>query len=322
MRVQDGDLDRRSDDPARRSSVRMMPHAAAGKPALATGSAPTPPAPNPEVAPPVWLLALLVAIASVGPMSLNIVTPALPGIALALRSDVETVQLALSLYLVTMGISQLVLGTLADRLGRRPVLIGGFMLAVVASLAAIWAGSISALVVARVLQAFGASAGIVMSRAIIRDLYDRERAASMIGWVTMAIMVVPMIVPPLGGFLDTEFGWPSIFICIAAFAATVLTLVCIALPETLAPGHYGGAARFLEDLMSLLLSRPFVCYVVCAATGSALSSRSLEARRTSSSPRWAAAHSNSDCGSLPCRSPTCWAISAPRGSRSGLAFPR
>jgi DHA1 family bicyclomycin/chloramphenicol resistance-like MFS transporter len=235
--------------------------------------APDAPAPlDSRKAPPrAALLALLVAIASIGPMSLNIVMPALPGIAAALESDAETVQLTLSLYLVCMALSQLVLGALSDRLGRRPVLIAGFALTVVASVIAALAASIAGLVAARCLQAFGACCGIVISRAIVRDLFERERAASMLGWVTMIIMVVPMIVPPLGGLLDTTLGWPSIFVCIALFAAVLLVWVWTALPETLAvPLGGGGLVRFLQEVGLLLRSAAFVGYVLSGATSSAL----------------------------------------------------
>jgi DHA1 family bicyclomycin/chloramphenicol resistance-like MFS transporter len=217
------------------------------------------------------LLALLIAIASIGPMSLNIVMPALPGIARALHADPVTVQLTLSVYLVCMAISQLVLGTLSDRFGRRPVLIGGLILTVAASVVATLATTIEALVAARALQAFGASCGIVISRAIVRDLFARDRAASMLGFVTMVIMVVPMIVPPLGGVLDTVFGWPSIFACIALFAMVLLSWVWLGLPETLAqPLGGGGLIRFLEEVGVLLKNRTFIGYVLCGATSSAL----------------------------------------------------
>lgn len=222
-------------------------------------------------APPLRVLLLLMGIASVGPMSLNIVMPALPAIATALASDIETVQLTLSLYLVCMAVAQLVVGPLSDRFGRRPVLVGGLLLTVAASLATYLASSIGELVLTRSLQAFGASTGIVSSRAIIRDLYERDRAASMIGWVTMVIMVVPMIVPPLGGLLASTLGWSAIFACIALFAFVVLAWVYLDLPETLAvPASGGGVVRFIEDLGHLLTNRAFVSYIACVATGSAL----------------------------------------------------
>ena len=153
------------------------------------------------------LLALLIAISAVGPLSLNILAPAMPGLIGTLGAGAGTVQLTLSLFLLGMAVSQLVLGTLSDRFGRRPVMLAGLALTVVASFAALATSSIAGLIVARTAQAFGATAGIVIGRAVIRDLYDRDRAASMIGWVTMAMVVAPMIAPLIGGALDTALGW-------------------------------------------------------------------------------------------------------------------
>lgn len=218
------------------------------------------------------LLALLIAITAVGPLSLTILMPAMPGIITALNSDIQTVQLALSLYLVAMAFSQLVLGAISDRFGRRPVLIGGLALTVVASLAAFFADTITLLIIARVIQAFGASTGIVIGRAIIRDSYDRERSAVMISWVTMAMVVVPMVSPSIGGILQTAFGWPAIFACIAVGAGAVLTVVIVALPETLVAQtkEQREAANTWTDLAALLRVRAFYGYVLCCATSSAL----------------------------------------------------
>jgi DHA1 family bicyclomycin/chloramphenicol resistance-like MFS transporter len=218
------------------------------------------------------LLALLIAITAVGPLSLTILMPAMPGIITALNSDIQTVQLALSLYLVAMAFSQLVLGAISDRFGRRPVLIGGLALTVVASLAAYFADTITLLIIARVIQAFGASTGIVIGRAIIRDSYDRERSAVMISWVTMAMVVVPMVAPSIGGILQTAFGWPAIFACIALGAGAVLAAVIVALPETLVAQtrEQREAANTWTDLSALLRVPAFYGYVLCCATSSAL----------------------------------------------------
>ncbi len=225
----------------------------------------------PETKPPLRLFLLLIAISAIGPLSLNIVMPALPGIAAALRTDFASVQLILSFYLICMAAAQLALGPLSDRFGRRPVLIGGFILAVVTSFGAMLATTISSLVVARGLQAFGASAGIVIGRAIIRDLYQRDQAASMIGWVTMVIMVVPMVVPWLGGVLQSTLGWEAIFACIGLFATCVLAAIVLALPETIKTrGGVGGVRRFIQELRLLLTSKRFAGYTLCCATGSAL----------------------------------------------------
>jgi MFS transporter, DHA1 family, multidrug resistance protein len=215
------------------------------------------------------LLALLMAMTAIGPATLNIMVPALPRLVQRLATDTGTVQLTLSLYLLSLASAQLLLGPLSDRFGRRPVVLAGLAIAVVASLAAIATASINALIVARVVQAVGASTGIVMGRAIIRDLYERERAASMIGLVTTAMVIAPMIAPLIGGVLDTVFGWEAIFLFIAAFAATVLVWAALVLPETRPVGVSGAPAMLLRDWRALLADAKFHGYVLAGALGSA-----------------------------------------------------
>ena len=216
------------------------------------------------------LLALLIAITAVGPLSLNILTPALPGLIVTFGADAGTVQLTLSLYLAGMAISQLVLGALSDRFGRRPVMLVGLVLTVATSFSALAASSITGLIIARTLQAFGATTGIVIGRAVIRDLYDRNRAASMIGWVTMAMVVAPMIAPLIGGTLDTAFGWRAIFVFIGLFAAVVLAWTALFLPETREAAADGGLERFIADAAGLLRNTTFNGYVLVAAFNSAM----------------------------------------------------
>jgi DHA1 family bicyclomycin/chloramphenicol resistance-like MFS transporter len=215
------------------------------------------------------LLALLMAMTAIGPATLNIMVPALPRLVQRLATDTGTVQLTLSLYLLSLAAAQLLLGPLSDRFGRRPVVLAGLALAVIASLAAIATDSINALIVARVVQAVGASTGIVMGRAIIRDLYERERAASMIGLVTTAMVIAPMISPLIGGILDTAFGWEAIFLFIAGFAALVLMWAALVLPETRPAGVAGAPAMLLRDWRALLADAKFHGYVLAGALGSA-----------------------------------------------------
>ena len=123
------------------------------------------------------LLALLIAMSAIGPLALNILTPAAPALAVSLGTDAATVQLTLSLYLLGIAASQLAVGPLSDRFGRRPVVLTGLAITMLSSLAAIAATSIEQLVLARTAQALGASTGLTVGRAIIRDLYERDRAA-------------------------------------------------------------------------------------------------------------------------------------------------
>jgi DHA1 family bicyclomycin/chloramphenicol resistance-like MFS transporter len=214
-------------------------------------------------------LALLMAMTAVGPTTLNILVPALPALASRLAADTGTVQLTLSLYLLSLAGAQLVLGPLSDRFGRRPVALVGMAINVVASIAAIAAGSIHALIAARILQATGASSGIVIGRTIIRDLYERDRAAAMLGLVTTAMVIAPMIAPFVGGVLDTAFGWEAIFLFIALASGAVLVWAWFALPETGGTTGVQAPGRLWQEWQALLGHRKFHGYVLCSALGSA-----------------------------------------------------
>ena len=148
-------------------------------------------------------------------------------------------------------------------------MLAGLALSVVASLAAIAASSIGALIGARVVQAIGASTGIVIGRAIIRDLYERERAASMIGLVTTAMVIAPMISPLVGGILDTAFGWEAIFLFIAAFSGVVLLWAVLVLPETRPASVAQAPGMLIQEWRALLGNAKFHGYVLCGALGSA-----------------------------------------------------
>jgi DHA1 family bicyclomycin/chloramphenicol resistance-like MFS transporter len=214
-------------------------------------------------------LALLMAMTAIGPATLNMMVPALPGLTTTLGTDAGTVQLTLSLFLLSLASAQLLLGPLSDRFGRRPVVLGGIAITVLASLAGIAASSISALIAVRIIQAIGAATGIVMSRAIIRDLFERERAAAMIGLVTTAMVIAPMVSPMIGGVLDTTFGWQAIFLFITCFSATVWVWAAVTLPETRPKGFEHTSGAFVRDTRTLLGNKKFLGYVLAAALGSA-----------------------------------------------------
>jgi len=226
--------------------------------------------PKRDTATPWGLLLLLMAQTSIGPTTLNIVVPALPQMANRLASDVATIQLTVTVYLLALATGQLVMGPLSDRFGRRPVILAGLALTVAASVLAITMSTVGSLIVARILQALGASAGLVVSRAIIRDLFDRNRAAAMIGLVATVMVVVPTFSPLIGGLLDTGFGWESIFMFTAITTAMTVVWAAIALPETRGlNAPHGASPDFLRDLASLVRTAAFWGYVCAASFGSA-----------------------------------------------------
>jgi DHA1 family bicyclomycin/chloramphenicol resistance-like MFS transporter len=216
------------------------------------------------------LLALLMAMTAIGPLSLNILVPATPGLVARLNTDPATVQLTVSLYLLGLALSQLIMGPLSDRFGRRPVLLCGLMLTVVSSFAALAASSITEIILARSIQALGASTGLVIGRAIIRDMFDRERAASMIGWVATMMVVAPMLTPLVGGILDTAFGWEATFVFVACYALIVWIWAWFKLPETQTDHVTSGGFSYLAgEMRALLRNRAFNAYVLAATLGSA-----------------------------------------------------
>jgi len=216
------------------------------------------------------LMLLLMAVTAIGPTTLNVVVPAVPEMANRLASDVATLQLTVSVYLLALAAGQLAMGPLSDRFGRRPVLLAGLTLTAAASVLAISVGTVSSLIVARVLQALGASAGVVVSRAIIRDLFDRNRAAAMIGLVATVMVVVPTLGPLIGGLLNTAFGWESIFLFTAISTAVVVVWIALALPETRGLNAPAGAREgFVADFKRLAASGKFAGYVLAGTFGSA-----------------------------------------------------
>ncbi len=177
-------------------------------------------------------LPILIAITAVGPLALNIFIPSMPTLVRAFDTDAATVQLALSLYLIGVAVAQLAYGPLSDRYGRRPVLLIGLALFLLGSIACLLAPSIEALIAGRVVQAVGACSGMVLARAVVRDLYDRSEAASKLGYIMMAMVIAPMIAPSIGGLLDWWLGWRASFAFVALFGLAILAAAFASLHET------------------------------------------------------------------------------------------
>lgn len=177
-------------------------------------------------------LAMLIAVAAVSPLGINLYLPSMPGMAAALNVDYAAVQFTLSLYLAAVALGQLVIGPISDRYGRRPVLMGGLIMFVVGSLLCMLAPNIAVLNTGRVIQALGGCAGMALSRAIVRDMYDRTQAASMIAYVTMGMAVAPMLAPTIGGVFEAWHGWRASFAFLALFGLVTIGAVHVLLHET------------------------------------------------------------------------------------------
>ena len=156
-------------------------------------------------------LVLLVGLSALAPLSLQIFLPALPAIQRHFEVTPGVAQLTLSLSILANAVATLAFGPLSDRFGRRPILLSGLVTFVIGSGLAAIAPTIELLIAARILQSVGGAAGMVLARAIVRDLYEREKAASVIAYMTTAMVVVPMLAPVLGAVLVDVSGWRSIF---------------------------------------------------------------------------------------------------------------
>lgn len=213
------------------------------------------------------VLLLLVVMTGIAPISLYILVPALPVLATTFGRDISIAQMTVSLYMVGIALSQLTMGPLSDKFGRRPVLLSGLALMVAASVACIFAETLPQLIAARFFQALGGASGMVVSRAIIRDIYERDRVASMISLVIAALMIGQMVSPLTGGLIETAFGWRAIFYAITIGALAVAVGIAIALPET-RRNRAVGSGGFRSDVRTLIKSRAFIGYVMCQVLAS------------------------------------------------------
>jgi DHA1 family bicyclomycin/chloramphenicol resistance-like MFS transporter len=177
-------------------------------------------------------LAVLVLATSLGPFAMQIFVPALPVIQADFGSPVAVTQLALSLSMISIAVFTLFYGPLADAYGRRPVLLAGIGMYLGGTALCIVAPDIEWLIVGRIFQAAGGASGIVISRAIVRDLYPTDKVASTIAYLTIAMVVSPMIAPVIGGIVIDLVGWRMNFILVGVLGILVIGGVAAALTET------------------------------------------------------------------------------------------
>ncbi len=211
-----------------------------------------------------WRLILVLVVATaIGPFSMQVFLPALPAIQSSFNVMAATAQLAFSLSALAMAVATLFYGPVSDRVGRKKALVAGLVVFLAGSLVCAFATSITWLVVGRIVQAAGGVAGMVLSRAIVRDVYDRERSAAAIAYITMAMVVAPMLAPAIGGVLTDFMGWSTVFLLGGGLGVLVLAAVHRGLPETLVPtDRPTTAAAMLADFRSLLAERRFLGYAL------------------------------------------------------------
>ncbi len=205
----------------------------------------------------------LVMLAGVSALSMSLFLPSLNAIAAEFDVDYGVMQIAVSGYFVATALIQIIVGPLSDRFGRRPVVLLSFAVFAFASAGAMLAGSGNWFLAFRLMQAVVAT-GLVLSRAVVRDLYAQDKAASMIGFVTFGMSVMPMIGPFIGGALQQYLGWRANFAFLTAMGMGMTALVWFDQGETVKNRGMPFAEQ-LRHYPALLGSLPFWGYVMCTA---------------------------------------------------------
>jgi DHA1 family bicyclomycin/chloramphenicol resistance-like MFS transporter len=214
------------------------------------------------------LVIVLALIAGLGPISIHVILPVLPSIKAAFQASNAVTQLTLTLGVVAMAVATIAFGPAADRYGRRPIVILGLALFIGGSALCIWSPNIETLIFGRLVQAFGGAAGIVVSRAIIRDMFSREETARVLGQVMSVVVLAPVLAPGIGGFIVAYAGWRYVFILASAMGVLALVVSLPALKETHKPtGEASSFAQMFRSFPGLLRTPAFIGYAGYAGCG-------------------------------------------------------
>ena len=210
------------------------------------------------------LIVLLAATSALGPAGMQILLPALPVIQDDFSVSNDVAQLTLSLSMFSIAIGTLVYGPMSDKYGRKPTMLLGIFIAIIGSIFCYLADSIGWLIAGRIIQAFGGAVGLVLARAIVRDVYGAEESARVIATLVMVMVIAPMMSPALGGEMMNRFGWESVFLVMAGASVIIFVFLILRQPETLVtPVQFEGIGSMLRTFDGLLKSRPFCGYAFC-----------------------------------------------------------
>lgn len=214
---------------------------------------------------PLWLLAI---ITFCGTFAMHIFVPALPIAAADLKVGAAAMQTTISIYILGLAFGQLIYGPLADKFGRRKVLMFGIVIYTCSGLAAALAPDAQSLITARLFQALGGCSGLVLGRAMVRDTSTASDAVKRLALMNMMVMLGPGLAPLLGGLLANSLGWRSIFFALCALGIANFLLAWQLLPETGKPRAKNGPS-LLHDYKKLLSSKVFLLLTLgggCATT--------------------------------------------------------
>jgi DHA1 family bicyclomycin/chloramphenicol resistance-like MFS transporter len=213
------------------------------------------------------LLAVLALLSAFTPLSIDMYLPALPVIESDLKASVGDIQLTLSAFMIAFGIGQIFYGPAGDRFGRRPVILGGLAVYVLASIGCAFAAAADQLVLLRLLQGLAACGGVVLARTMVRDLAERDQAARAMSLMMACTSIAPMLAPLLGGQILWFLGWRAIFFILAGIGLFAWTAAFIRLPETLRPEYRQPlvVSAILERFGELLRHKAFMGYALTSS---------------------------------------------------------
>jgi len=220
---------------------------------------------RPTLTPP--LLVLLALLSAFTPLSIDMYLPALPTITVDLRGSAGDIQLTLSAFLIAFGFGQIFYGPAGDRFGRRPVILSGLGIYVVASIGCAFAAVAGHLVLLRFLQGLAACGGVVLARTMVRDLAEKDQAARAMSLMHACSSIAPMLAPLIGGQVLWLSGWRAIFWVLAGIGVIAWTAAYLRLPETLRPEyrqplHLGSVVKRYGELVR---HRAFMGYALTGA---------------------------------------------------------
>ncbi|MFL1454002.1 Bcr/CflA family multidrug efflux MFS transporter [Marinobacter sp. GN3S48] len=220
----------------------------------------------PTIERPHRLIALLAALQAFGPLSIDMYLPGLTAIAEDLGSPESSIQLTITAFLIGLFIGMLFYGPLSDKFGRRPLLLGGITLYVVASLGCVLASDAEQLILLRFVQALGGAAASVLGRTIVRDLFPVTEAARVLSLMHLVTMIATLIAPLFGGYLLLLLGWRSLFVALIVFSAITLAFTAWKIPET----HSGdsrnsGVMTVFYAYFRIARHRTAIGYILCMA---------------------------------------------------------
>lgn len=206
--------------------------------------------------PPSFIFVILVAVTFIQPLAIHMFIPAMPVVKAEFGIGTGLAQATISLVMAVMAVATIVYGGLSDRFGRKPVLLGGLALYAIGAGLCWFAGDIWMLLAGRALQAMGTGCGVVLARAILRDIYGQDRIVQMVAYLTAAYVLAPLLAPPLGGVMVDTLGWRSLFMLNAGLGLALIGVVALLIPETHHPaahahaaiGMVAGYARLLRDV--------------------------------------------------------------------------